>query len=340
MGHGVAKVDGYLLPGSRVRAAGRDAVVHRHRRVVIPNSSIGPDALLKLLAPRYRYRSGGLLGGDRTYSRHPVARATAGSACPKKVDGGSLRHELYTIILSKPEDVAGFNRVAESLGLDPTVPRVAFAAELRMPEHLISRNEAELERIVLGMARLAKTAPIDLVQLIHRDRLIIWFPCIRGDSLLASDKRMGGLAERLIASVAELARIGVGMMGQGSQGWAVSMDEALRALEMGGRNATPTKVHRYSDIVLYEGARRSDNVLRYLQSLIERLSHEPDLLRTLECYLDQFQRRKRTASDLGIHPNTLNYRLQRIQEMTGADLQDPAWLSKLHIAVRLRQGSC
>ena len=80
-------------------------------------------------------------------------------------------------------------------------------------------------------------------------------------------------------------------------------------------------------------------MLRYLESLIERLSHEPDLLKTLECYLEQFQKRKPTALALGIHPNTLNYRLERIQEIAGGSLEDPAWLAKLYVAIRLRAGS-
>ena len=142
----------------------------------------------------------------------------------------------------------------------------------------------------------------------------------------------------MVADVPEFKQVGIGMMGQGPSGWSGSVDEAFKALEVGERNGSDG-VYRYSDIALNEGARRSDNVLRYLESLIERLSHEPDLLKTLECYLEQFQKRKKTASVLGIHPNTLNYRLERVQEITGGSLEDPAWLAKLYVAVRLRKGS-
>jgi carbohydrate diacid regulator len=173
----------------------------------------------------------------------------------------------------------------------------------------------------------------------YRGRLIVWIPCIRGDSVLASDRRMGELAPRLIANVPEFKQVGVGMMGQGPSGWSGSVDEAVKALEVGERNGGGDSVYRYSDIALNEGARRSDNVLRYLESLVERLSHEPDLLRTLECYLEQFQKHKQTALVLGIHPNTLNYRLERIQEIAGGSLADPAWLAKLYVATRLRKDS-
>ena len=249
-----------------------------------------------------------------------------------------LRYELCNLVFSATEDVAGFHRIAEAIGLDPTLPRVAFAFETALPVAMHARVEAELDQMVVRTARVAKVDAGDLVRVVHRERLIVWVPCIRGDSLLASDRRMAELGERMVASIGEVKSCGVGMMGQGPSGWASSVDEALKALEAGARISEAGKVFRYSDIALREGARRADNVLRYLESLIERLSHEPELLRTLECYLDQFQRRKQTAAALGIHPNTLNYRLDRIREMTGGDLEDPGWVAKLYIAVKLRRG--
>jgi carbohydrate diacid regulator len=251
----------------------------------------------------------------------------------------ALRYELCNLIFSAPGDVNEFNRVAETIGIDPTIARVAFAFNADAPDTLPSRVETELDRMLLIVARMAKINASDLVRVMYRGRLIVWIPCIRGDSLLASDRRMQELAARLIENIPEFKQIGVGMMGQGPAGWSGSVDEAVKALEIGERDGGAESVYRYSDIALNEGARRSDNVLRYLESLIERLSHEPDLLRTLECYLGQFQKRKKTALILGIHPNTLNYRLERIQQITGGSLEDPAWLAKLYVAIRLRTGS-
>jgi sugar diacid utilization regulator len=251
----------------------------------------------------------------------------------------ALRYELCNLIFSATGDAGEFGRVSEIIGIDPTIARVAFAFNANVPDTLPSRVEAELDRILLTVARMAKVNVADLVRVTYRGRLIVWVPCIRGDSLLASDKRMGQLAERLIENIPELKQVGVGMMGQGPSGWSGSVDEAAKALEVGERIGGSQSVFRYSDIALNEGARRSDNVLRYLESLIERLSHEPDLLRTLECYLEQCQKRKQTALILGIHPNTLNYRLERIQEIAGGSLEDPAWLTKLYVATSLRKCS-
>ncbi|WP_250622900.1 PucR family transcriptional regulator [Pinirhizobacter soli] len=251
----------------------------------------------------------------------------------------ALRYELCNLVFDASSDVSEFNRVSETIGIDPTIGRVALAFNSNVLDTFPSRIEKELDRMLVVVARTAKVNAADLVRVMYRGRLIVWIPCIRGDSILASDRRMGELATQVIANVAEFKQVGVGMMGQGPSGWSCSVDEAIKAMDVGERMGAGDNVYRYSDIALNEGARRSDNVLRYLESLIERLSHEPDLLRTLECYLEQFQKRKQTAQVLGIHPNTLNYRLERIEEIAGGNLGDPAWLAKLYVAIGLRKGS-
>ncbi|TWS19184.1 hypothetical protein FK529_11765 [Tsukamurella asaccharolytica] len=50
--------------------------------------------------------------------------------------------------------------------------------------------------------------------------------------------------------------------------------------------------------------------------------HGTDLARTLRVYLDEFGSVSATAAALGYHPNTLRYRLGRIQEICGIDLGD------------------
>jgi DNA-binding PucR family transcriptional regulator len=90
---------------------------------------------------------------------------------------------------------------------------------------------------------------------------------------------------------------------------------------------------------LQESALRSGSALRYLEALINRLSHEQELLQTLSLFFEYGQHRRQASERLGIHPNTLNYRLGRIEEILGADLSDINWLAKLHVAIQLRQVS-
>jgi sugar diacid utilization regulator len=49
------------------------------------------------------------------------------------------------------------------------------------------------------------------------------------------------------------------------------------------------------------------------------LAHSPELLTTLWCYLDNGRSLEATARELFVHPNTVRYRLKRINELIGWD---------------------
>lgn len=251
----------------------------------------------------------------------------------------ALRYELLTIIFSFSDDATAFRRTAEGLGLDPETPRVALALEVDLPEVLPSRMEGELDRIVLSVSRCLKLSASDLVRTMHRGRVVIWLPTVRGDSVLTTDTFMRAYARQAMDSTRDVRAVGIGLMNAGPTGWAASANEALRALESSRLTAAASPISSYSDFVLEESALRSDSALRYLEALIDRLSHEQELLQTLSLFFEHSQHRKQTSEQLGIHPNTLNYRLGRIEEILGADLSDINWLAKLHVAIQLRQVS-
>jgi hypothetical protein len=125
-----------------------------------------------------------------------------------------------------------------------------------------------------------------------------------------SDLQVGKQIAALAEIIPEIKAIGVGLMGEGAAGWAMSGEEASRALSLGRAQGGEERVWLYSKIVLEESVRGTKNALRYLVSLVEQLASEPDLLETLKTFFDQLQRRKVTASVLGIHPNTLNYQVK------------------------------
>ena len=249
----------------------------------------------------------------------------------------SLRNELVSIVFSFPDDTAGFRRACESLGLDATMPRVALVFDLAIPDILASRHESEAEQLVLAIARQLRLATDDLVTAVHQGRLIIWVPAVRGESMLTTDLRMRTHAHSLVRAVPQVHGVGVGLMNEGAAGWAMSVDEAFKALQAGRRRGEVPSVFVYSDQAVTDSVLGTDNVLRYLNSILERIAIEPELLFTLATYFDQGQHRKLTASALGIHPNTLNYRLARLESILGAKLDNPGWISRLDLVIRLRR---
>ena len=62
-----------------------------------------------------------------------------------------------------------------------------------------------------------------------------------------------------------------------------------------------------------------------------------DLQTTLEAFLEAGLDRRATAEALHVHPNTLDYRLRRIEEVTGLLFADPDAVMLLALAIRRRR---
>jgi DNA-binding PucR family transcriptional regulator len=84
---------------------------------------------------------------------------------------------------------------------------------------------------------------------------------------------------------------------------------------------------------------------RLLTSLPPEVAHDPavdlllspahrELARTAEVYLDCAGQATRTAAELGIHRQTLYYRLSRVEQLTGLDLDDGEDRLLLHMALK------
>ncbi|MFE3633618.1 CdaR family transcriptional regulator [Streptomyces cellostaticus] len=84
---------------------------------------------------------------------------------------------------------------------------------------------------------------------------------------------------------------------------------------------------------------------RLLTALPPRITHDPavgpllapahrELARTAEVYLDCAGQAGRTAAELGVHRQTLYYRLSRVERLTGLDLDDGEDRLLLHMALK------
>jgi len=248
----------------------------------------------------------------------------------------AILHQLYTVVFHAPNDDEGFSNALSALGLDSTLPRVALAIDAGLESLPPDLRASESNRLVLSVSHHFRVQAEMLLHVWHQGKIVVWVPCMRGITISQSDITARECAQCIAGSEAQIRGIGIGLMNQGAAGWATSATEAIRALELAPHGQCATKVRRYASIALEESVRSTANVLRYLVSLIEQLNNEPDLLTTLTTFLAEGRRRKSTADALSIHPNTLTYRLERIENLLGASLDDAEWIAKLDIALRLR----
>jgi sugar diacid utilization regulator len=91
------------------------------------------------------------------------------------------------------------------------------------------------------------------------------------------------------------------------------------------------------DVLLEYQLTRTSDAQSELAQLLDPLDRNPDLPLTLEVYLDHDLDRRKTAAALHVHPNTLDYRLRRIVDLTGLDPSTTRGLQLLGAALAARR---
>lgn len=152
-----------------------------------------------------------------------------------------------------------------------------------------------------------------------------------------------GARERLGEVVAHLARTASAPVIAGAA-WSASTAEipgaadlARDVLRLVRRLDRPPGAYTVRDVLLEYQVSRSSVALPLLSGLLDPLERNPDLLHTLSCYVGNDLDRRRTATALHVHPNTLDYRLRRIVELTGLDPARVSGLQLLSAALVVRR---
>jgi purine catabolism regulator len=134
-------------------------------------------------------------------------------------------------------------------------------------------------------------------------------------------------------------RVGVSAVHQGPVAVPDAHAQCREVLSIGRRLNDERTVLQFDHLgflhTLYHAGADSLRGNPYVPSLRDlQAETQADLFSTLEAYLDQGGNGVATADALHIHRSTLNYRLQRITQLTGADLSDPTTRLNLHIALK------
>ena len=137
-------------------------------------------------------------------------------------------------------------------------------------------------------------------------------------------------------------RAGIGGYHPGLHGISRSYLEAQQALETGRKLRPDTLVHGHDEViphlVLAQSPQLAERFVTHtLGKLLEpKLRNREQLMETLEAYLAKGSV-KDAASTLGLHRHTVLYRLEKLKELLGDDLEVPATRLRLQLALDLRK---
>ncbi|MCZ0209008.1 helix-turn-helix domain-containing protein, partial [Streptomyces sp. UMAF16] len=139
-----------------------------------------------------------------------------------------------------------------------------------------------------------------------------------------------GLAATAAGHAAGIGEPGAGLAELGTM-WQQAFDAARAALAEPrlGPVAQWARIGAYRLLTALPPETARDRVIGSLLS-----PAHAELARTAEVYLDCAGQAGRTASELSIHRQTLYYRLSRVEQLTGLDLDDGEDRLLLHMALK------
>jgi hypothetical protein len=117
---------------------------------------------------------------------------------------------------------------------------------------------------------------------------------------------------------------------------ALALDLAVREGERGEDLFVVAEDHML-DLLLTRDPHLSDDLARARLAPLERLGPGPRerLTRTLRAWLAHSGEVRAAAAELGVHPQSVRYRLGRLREIFGPDLEDPDVRLELALALRV-----
>src|SRR5438552_15759136 len=206
-------------------------------------------------------------------------------------------------------------------------------------------GRAQQDRLDAALSGLIRSRLPGALTLVRSSSAVFLIPDdIAGD--LAAVEKLAGLILAGAAPVMKpgAASVGIGNIANSVGELARSHIEARQALRLTRRAGGRSKVASYRSLGafrrLLEG-QSPDALRRFVDELLGTLlkyaqSRDTPLLETLEALSSARWVRRAAARQLGIHINSMSYRVERIESLTGLQLDDPETRVAVSIALRAR----
>lgn len=324
-----------------------------HRPVVVNPADLGADAVNKQRVAIAVRAGDEVLGsiwaamdGEVTPERSAVLQDSAKLVALHMLRvraGADVQRRLRTDLVSTAlEGGVGARDALSRLGLAGT-PVVVLAATLRAehPDGLMHSpaqpaagtggGSGDLERVADALSmHLSASAPSSAVAVVGG----IAYGLLAVVAGSEPEERAARLAEEFCERVGSRLPIvvGIGGVGDDVRGVTESRETATRVLRVLREGHAGQRVARLPDVhaqsLLLElrdlAAARGERPVGPVARLLAYDEHnDSDLTQTLEAWLDALGDVRAAAAALFIHPNTLRYRLRRLEEVSGLDIADP-----------------
>ncbi|MGB3370379.1 MAG: helix-turn-helix domain-containing protein [Rhodococcus sp. (in: high G+C Gram-positive bacteria)] len=245
----------------------------------------------------------------------------------------SARREFVDDLLSGSADIAGVMGRAENFGLDLSGPHAVVVVAASTPFTDGGAVITDVERAVEG-----RKADSETLVASKEGRLVVVFAAPDRTAVEYVVDRVRTATERRNDTTGWVRRIGVGRTGLSVTGVASSYREALDALDLAAKLGLDTPVVDARELLVYrvlldDRPAITDLVQTVLTPLLSARGGAEPLLDTLFTYFGSGGNSAMTARSMHLSVRAVTYRLARVAELTGHDVNEPSERFALQTAV-------
>lgn len=251
-----------------------------------------------------------------------------------------LREELVLNLIRVDELSPALNEWAQRLGIDVNKPRIAAVVEVDSGQLGVDSAMAELQQL---QTLLTTPERDNLIAIVSLTEMVVLKPALNNFDRWdpeAHRQRIDHLLSRMTETGRLRIRISLGNYFTGPGSIARSYRTARTTMTVGKQRMPEQRSYCYQDLVLpvlldsLRGGWQADELVRPLARL-KSMDSNGLLRRTLSSWFSHNVQPTATSKALYIHRNTLEYRLNRISELTGLDLGNFDDRLLLYVALQL-----
>ncbi|WCG84084.1 CdaR family transcriptional regulator [Pectobacterium sp. A5351] len=251
-----------------------------------------------------------------------------------------LREELVLNLIRTDDLSPALMEWAQRLGIDLNKPRVAAVIEVDSGQLGVDSAMAELQQL---QTLLTTPERDNLIAIVSLTEMVVLKPALNPHGRWDAEehrRRVDTLMSRMAESSRLRVRLALGNYFAGPGSIARSYRTARTTMSVGKQRMPAQRCYYYQDLMLpvlldsLRGGWQANELVRPLSKL-KAMDGNGLLRRTLGAWFRNNVQPGATAKALFIHRNTLEYRLNRISELTGLDLGNFDDRLLLYVALQL-----
>ena len=251
-----------------------------------------------------------------------------------------LREELVMNLIQAEEHTPALSEWAQRLGIDLNQPRVVAVIEVDSGQLGVDSAMVELQQL---QNMLSTPERNNLVAIVSLTEMVVLKPALNQFGRWDAEdhrRRVELLIERMKENGQLRFRVALGNYFTGPGSIARSWRTARTTMMVGKQRMPESRSYFYQDLMLpvlldsLRGGWQANELARPLVRL-KAMDNNGLLRRTLQAWFRHNVQPLATSKALFIHRNTLEYRLNRISELTGLDLGNFDDRLLLYVALQL-----